>query len=315
MVSVPEGETDWIATAFASITAIQPLFVSRASQVGLSRSEQQALLGWQGWISRRWQDYVKDVGPPQDYPGELPWQVGLQVGPEPRLQQLRRWAHTAKRSRWPLLRNVVAESIRCSLEPQELDQLPLPSDHATLFELICMVRIVNAVEDQPSFIRWLDASVNNNSVRLSNLIFHTQYHLQRQEVLVTYEFDHGLRESIRRYGLSVPQIVDGLLLFDRPRCGFSAVLVESKSGGQHPDASFYQLKCYRAALKRKISGRFLVWGITESMPTNAYHGLVGEERDIDGDLWVFCSADQILETLRSLGLADAANCTPGCQRD
>jgi hypothetical protein len=148
--------------------------------------------------------------------------------------------------------------------------------------------------------------VDNNSVRLSNLTLHFQYYLQRQDALATYEFDHGLRESILRYSLSVPQVVDGLFLFDRPRCGFSAAIVESKSGSQEPDASFYQLKCYRAALKKKITGRFLVWGITESTPTTAGNEKpIRHECELDGDLWIFCSADQILQNLRSLGLANA----------
>ena len=57
------------------------------------------------------------------------------------VDQLRQWAHVTRRSRWPLLRDVVAETLRTVFEPDALDHVPLPTDHATLFELLCLVRI------------------------------------------------------------------------------------------------------------------------------------------------------------------------------
>jgi len=64
-VAAPEGETDWVATAFASATASRRVFVSRASHAGLGDLERQALLGWLEWITRCWLDYTAELGPPE----------------------------------------------------------------------------------------------------------------------------------------------------------------------------------------------------------------------------------------------------------
>jgi hypothetical protein len=153
-VQAPEGDVDWVATAFVSAISGSPEYVCKTSKVGLSSEEQGALDGWLLWLGRLWAGYVKEVNPPPGAPQFVPWEV-IETAP-PALRQLQRWAYVAKRSRWPLLRNVVAETLRCVFEPQVLDAVPLPSDHATLFELVCIVRILQALEPAPTEIRWID---------------------------------------------------------------------------------------------------------------------------------------------------------------
>lgn len=301
-VAAPEGETDWVATAFASATASRRVFVSRASHAGLGDLERQALLGWLEWITRCWLDYTAELGPPEGSSAELPWDTNCRDLSWFEPAQLKRWAHAAKRSRWPLLRTVVAESLRCVLEPQDIDQLPLPSDPPTLFELVCMVRILRFFDAEPSFIRWIDAA-RGNKVRLPGLTYRTQHTLSRDHVLSTYEFDHGLRDAFASAGIRAPARVDGWLTFDEPRAGFHGILVEAKSGTQGPEAAVYQLKAYRAALQQQLMARLVVWGVTESefeSPATTPHRF-SPSADAQ-DHWVFSSASEIPLVLASAGL-------------
>lgn len=301
-VGAPEGETDWVATAFHSLTSPRPVYVSRASSTGLKEEEHQALVQWLGWIHRRWAAYVGAVGVPEGSQTQLPWRPlpeALQEEPDSRL--LKRWAHTAKRSRWPLLRNVVAESLRCAIEPQELDQLPLPTDRAQLFELLCMVRILDAVTGTPEHVRWIDHRVNKNTVELPDVRYHYQYSLGQARVLATAEFDGGLREAVKGYDVAIPERADGWLEFRETRNEFRGILVEAKSGAQAPDATLHQLKCYRAALSDQpdSAGRLLVWGIVEE-PWSKKQDCAGPAGTFDPplsesptDLWIFSTANEI----------------------
>lgn len=292
-VVAPEGETDWVATAAASLTAHEPVFVSKAARSGLDQGEQQALLGWLGWIAACWTDHVSRVGAPDGIARSLPWKVAGTSAIAS--QQLRRWAHVARRSRWPLLRKVVAESLRCELEPQELDRIPLPSDRTKLFELVCMVRTLRALYGNPETLRWLD-SENGNQVQLPGVTYHYQFSLAKEDVLTTSEYSPGLRAAMRHHRTRVPRDVDGLLVFDQLWRGFKAVLIEAKSGTQSPDAAIYQLKAYRAALERSFPGRYLVWGIVEA--PHHWDGLSPADRS--GDVWVFSDASRIPEVLQLL---------------
>lgn len=302
-LTAPEGQTDWVASAFATATSNRPMFVSKASSAGLAESERRALLGWQSWITQQWSEFTSAVGVPVGCNPLLPWQAGPVRPRTFDARQLRRWAHTAKRSRWPLLRNVVAESLRCVLEPQELHQLPLPTDSNVLFELLCMVRILDALEGAPTSVRWLDPE-NDNTVRLPGLRYHFQYNLDRGQVLRTDEFANGLREAMARHRVRVHQRIDGWLVFDEPRAGFDGVLVEAKSGDyQKPHDTIYQLKAYRAALKTRSRQRLLIWGITKAPvelrePLPVAPSTAAEPTDH----WVFSSAEDIADVLASLGL-------------
>jgi len=305
-VDIPEGETDWLASAFRSVTSNRSVYVCRASRPGLDDKERIALMGWLEWVRVNWAEYVTHVTPPAGVSAELPWgedDLGISM-PDPRL--IRRWAHTAKRSRWPLLRTVVAESFRCTFEPQELLKLPLPDDHATLFELVCMVRILGALEPTPDHIRWLDLENSRNRLEVAELSYAFQHHIPAETVLATSEFDYGLRNAMLRQNVRVPQRADGWLEFKEPRNGFKGILIEAKSGSQSFDATLLQLKCYRAALKRLVPGRFIVWGIVEQVDPNSENAAINvptlSTPDTDTDQWVFSSADQIGPVLQRFGL-------------
>ncbi len=61
----------------------------------------------------------------------------------------------ARRSRWPLLREVVAETFRAAVEPESIDRLPLPSGRDALFELLCAVRILDSLAGPSQQLRIL----------------------------------------------------------------------------------------------------------------------------------------------------------------
>jgi hypothetical protein len=183
-----------------------------------------------------WSEYVAEVGPPAGVAPGLPW-LPTDRGCTMDLWQARRWAHTAKRSRWPLMRNVVAESLRCLFEPQELDRVPLPDDPEDLFELVCMVRILKALEGEADLLRWLDRT-SGNRVDLSGLSYSYQKSLLRNVVLGTPEFLPEARLAIERHRVGVPQRIDGWVKFAEPRRGFHGILVEAKSGSQSFEAGY-----------------------------------------------------------------------------
>ena len=310
VTDLPEGETDWVGSAFREVTERQPSYINKASRAGLGEQEQKALKGWLAWVEREWTAYVASLGPPLGVVPELPWSMHLSPRP-PDLGQLRRWAHVARRSRWPLMRHVVAESIRCILEPQELDQIPLPSDPPSLFELLCMVRILKVMGNESSLIRWLDADIDNY-VDLPGLRYFYQKSFPREVMLGTHEFLPEVREAIVRHDAGVPGRADGLLQFETPRLGFSAVLVEAKSGNQAFDATIYQLKSYQAALAKTSSSRILVWGIVEKEPDSYQNTPMSKrlkalrqafESTNQGDFWMFSTANEIKSILDALGFS------------
>jgi len=178
--------------------------------------------------------------------------------------ELAQWAHCARRSRWPLLRTIVAESLRCVLEPQVLDALPLPTQESTLFELVCMIHMLRALSPRPTVIRWLQADLKpGNTVELPGMSYRYQYSIERKKMLDTDVFAGPLAAAMDRHGARCPQDVDGWLVFEKPLRGFHGVLVEAKSGEQESSAAIYQLRCYRAALRPTAPGPMIVWGINE----------------------------------------------------
>ena len=299
----PEGEVDWLATAFESATARQATYVCRTSQLGLSADEGAALLGWQGWISARWRGYSDSLGLPPGAPENLAWAPAKAT---PDLRQLKRWAFVSRKSRWPVLRSVVAETLRAVFEPQFVDRLPLPSDPATLFELVCLVRILRALEPTPSRIRWLDLVVGQNEIRVPGIRCSYQHSIPRDTMLRTSEFDGGLREGVIRHQVRLPARIDGLFQFEHTRAGFAGILLEAKSGSQDPDAAIFQLKCYRAALRENLPRPLIIWGIVEKQMEGA--GQIVTRDDGTGDIWIFSSADRIGEIAGSLvgGVPDPA---------
>lgn len=253
---------DWLATAHQSFLSGVPEYICRTSRIGLDTDEAQALQGWRDWIAHRWRAYVEELGPPRGISAEAPWSMRSEWTPD--IRQIRRWAFTARRSRWPLLRNVVAESLRAVLEEQEVDRLPLPEEHAVLFELVCIVRVLRTLHPEPRAIRWLDRRASRNSIQVGDVSCRYQLPLQRSQVLGTSVFAPETRAAIERQSLRVPKYVDGLFRFREPRNGFVGVLMECKSGAQGPAAAIYQLQAYREALRPKLPGPLLIIGVVEN---------------------------------------------------
>jgi hypothetical protein len=281
-VDAPEGETDWVASGFASLSRARPAFVSRASASGLHAGERAALLGWAGWIRTLWSEFTAVLGTREGARGE-PFEPPRAM-PDPDSRAMRRWAHAAKRSRWPLLRSVVAESLRAATEPVRIDRLPLPTDRAILLELVSLVKVVDHLAPSEAALRWLDLDAGSNTVRVRGLTYRFQEPLSREEVLDTQEYDHGLRETLSTVTSRLPKYIDGWLRFDAPRSGFDGILVEAKSGSQGLDAALYQLKVYRAALRARGVGRLLVLGVIESLDDEVVEPASTEA---EGDVWVF----------------------------
>jgi hypothetical protein len=116
--------------------------------------------------------------------------------------------------------------------------MPLPSDSATLFELLCMIRILKVLEGRPAIVRWLNAD-SGNRVDLSSVRYFYQKYFPREVILSTSEFPVQVRQAVDRHPASLPGRADGLIQLAKPRVGFNAILVEAKSGGQSFDAAIY----------------------------------------------------------------------------
>jgi hypothetical protein len=290
----PDGVVDWGYTIARGPRQVHSEFVVRSSGIGLDEDEMAALRGWARWISNEWLEYGHNVG----VEGHLDWRgFPLDEASFVTPDRLRRWAHTARRSRWPLLRGVVAESLRPVLEPEELDRIPLPSERDVLFELLCLIRIAKCVSPAPKELRWLNAETADNTIRLDGTTCFYQQSLDRDAVLSTREYAGSLASAVQTFDVSIPKRVDLAFDFDTTRCGFDGVIVEAKSGTQGYDKTIPQLRTYRAARSRRDGSRYIVWGIVEDPGAcDATCELVAAlMKDIPegDDLWLFSSANAI----------------------
>lgn len=309
----PAAETDWPRTALLQPLEPSPRFVVRSSSSGLTEGERQALSGWRGYTTQTWREYLSQLDEDRDAePRRLPWDRG-ESGEEITERQLHRWAHAARRSRWPFLREVVAETLRAALEPVSLDQLPLPSAPAALFELLCIVRMLEALgEDSFAPRLWIN---REHDRFISNIAF-PGFVCRHQGWLG----DGGLSDdvlgspcirAIERHGVILPRLCDVLVTFSEPCAGFHGILVEAKSGDQSFADTVHQLKAYLSALRKSgmADGPFLVWGVVEGggNRTKPFDADVlrdaANERGEREDLWLFTSEDEIGMALTALGLA------------
>jgi hypothetical protein len=299
----PEGDVDWGGTLSLGPRWPEPEFALKSSGLGIGEMERDAVIGWASWLCAEWVAYGKSVRLPVVQGWELlaAWSAHLTGSSHapPSREALTRWAHLARRSRWPLLRNVVAETLRPALEPQDLDSLPLPRDRAALFELLCLVRLVRALVPRPRAIRWFD-SESGNTAFVDGLTLHYQGSLDRDRVLACSEFPPALRESMRICGVPLPLRPDGRITFDTPRGGFGGLIIEAKSGSQNLRSPLLQMKVYRASIVRRTPDeRYLVWGIVEQLKRaplgdNEIEALRQvTERNADEDGWIFSGADEV----------------------
>ena len=297
----PDGVVDWGQTLARGPNRFRPEYVLSSSGVGLNEQERAALRGWARWIGDEWSAYTRVVATEQHVRwGSL---ADDRDGPVT-VERLRRWAHTARRSRWPFLREVVADSIRPVLEPTELDRIPLPSDRSHLFELLCLVRIARSVAPPPRELRWLDKESSDNIVRLTGVTCHYQQSLKRDVVLATPDYAGALAKAIDAFDVGIPQYVDLAFDFDEPRAGFNGLIVEAKSGNQQYRHAVAQLRTYRAARPRPPGSRYLVWGIVEGpedqeVASDQLARALASSDDAE-DLWLFSSADDVGRVMRAV---------------
>jgi hypothetical protein len=288
-----DGVVDWGQTLARGPGWGGQEYVVRSSGIGLDEAEHAALWGWMGWIAEEWDAYKNLV----DDEITVQWSHVTRDKRPFTHEQLRRWAHTARRSRWPLLRSVVAESLRPTLEPEEIDRLPLPNDRAKLFELLCLVRIANCVAPPPSELRWLNPDIDNNRIALQGVCIHYQQSLQRDSVLATSEYAGPLALAVRFFNLRIPKYIDLAFDFEKVSAGFDGLIVEAKSGSQQYTETVAQLRTYRLARPRRPGSRYIIWGIVEKPdqpdPTASDLRRMLADSDNTNDLWVFSSADGI----------------------
>jgi hypothetical protein len=305
MASTPEGEVDWLATALTSAQTGVPEFVCRTTNVGLTEEEREALVGWLSWIASRWKEHVKVLGPPVGVPIGLPW-MARREEEQWRPRQLARWAHRARRSRWPLLRNIVAESLRAILEPQSVANLPITSDDAVLFELVCLVRVLGALDAKPDRIRWLDLESGQNIVSTPLLTCRYQHVFGRELVLKSGEFAPEVVAALERHDVGIPSRAD--IVVDLPSWSrYGHMVLEAKSGTQQYEAATFQLKCYRAALG-STPKPVVMWGVIEDEGSAGERlasvgaDIASEAGSATRDLWLFSSAKDIQSLCGSLQL-------------
>ena len=288
----PDGVVDWGQTLARGPHQLRPEYVVRSSGIGLDEEEHAALRGWVRWIANEWDEYTRSVG----IESRVEWRdFAIDVQGPFTVERLRRWAHTARRSRWPLLRGIVAESLRPVLEPEDLDRIPLPSDEAKLFELLCLVRVARCVAPPPSELRWLSMDIDDNRIKLDGVNVYYQQSLHREVVLATYE--GSLASAVESFGVGIPRLVDLAFDFETKRAGFDGIIIEAKSGNQEYDKTVAQLRTYRAARPRGPCGRYLIWGVVETPgqveATFEHLQRIFAAANKADDVWVFSSADAI----------------------
>ena len=304
----PAAETDWVRTALRRPRDPVLRFVVRASSSGLTDLEREALHGWRRYTADAWRGYTAELGVPAGAPETLPWQS--EEEPEPvSLRQLHRWAQAARRSRWPLLREVVAETFRAAAEPESIDRLPLPSGREAIFELRCVVRLLDVLHGPSGQIRLLGDGDDLAGIRLPGLTCLYQGWLGGER-LSDEELGAPCVSALERHGVVLPRRFDALVTFDKPRAGFHGILLEAKSGAQSFADTVHQLKAYRAALREQLPGPLLVWGVVEGGGdrTKAFDvGALREgaaERKEGQDLWLFTSEGEIRKALEGVGLVE-----------
>ena len=191
---------------------------------------------------------------------------------------------------------------------RSIDRLPLPAGRESVFELLCVVRLLDALHGPSGQIRLLGDGVDLTGIRLPRLTCLYQGWLGGER-LSDEELGAPCVSALERHGVVLPRRFDALVTSDKPRAGFHGILLESKSGAQSFADTVHQLKAYRAALREQLPGPLLVWGVVEGGGdrTKAFDAFALEEaameREEGEDLWLFTGEGEIAEALGSLCLA------------
>ena len=285
----PEGRVDWARTIQRRTGSGTGVYVCETSAIGLSDDERRAVLAWCAWISGLWHRYLDGVGA-----GERSATSGLErlAGHRGTLSDapaLRRWAHVLRRSRWPLLRTVMAETLRAALEPTVLDRLPLPSARETLFELACLVRSLSLLHPEPADIAWL-LPETSNQIRLPGITAAIERHVEARVLRDDTLEDRSLGAALHAFGVKLPSRSDVVLEFAPPQSGFDTLLIEAKSGEQSHSAAVHQLRTYARALLADGRKRILAVAVTEAAPPVTGAQLAWLARQVVGPsriVWAF----------------------------
>lgn len=302
----PDGVVDWSQTLARGLFQVPRQYMVRSSGIGLDENEYQALAGCLGWIRHEWKQYAEYL----DKQSDIEWPDFARTAEPP--FPLQRWAHVAKRSRWPLLRGIVAESLLPFIQDDKLNLVPLPLEREHLFELLCLVRVARCVAPPPRDIRWLFRKTDNeagnetaNQIKLEGVRICYQEKLDPKAVRETYK-EAGLKCALEKFNVGVHDRTDIAFEFDQPRADFDGIIIEAKSGEQGYKRAVDQLRVYQAARPRKRGGsRYLIWGIIEKENDESPNRLeewfakVDKERDV----WVFSSAHDIPKVLTASGLS------------
>jgi hypothetical protein len=154
------------------------------------------------------------------------------------------------------------------------------------------------LEPAPREIRWIDRDAGQNRIVTGRVTVDFQFNLERRDVLGGLPFDQASAEGVRRFGVRVPQQIDALFRFEKPRNGFSGILLEAKSGSQEPYAALFQLLCYTNALSRGGLGPLLVLGVTETDAKEPQKDYSVPQGKFDGShYWAFPSLSTLEGTL------------------
>lgn len=312
VVDAPEGQVDWPQTFLRAPVAIgRREYVCRSSGVGLSEAERDALFVWICWIAWNWRDWCKKWDMPHaDKLERLESLAAIRPNTAPPSHRsLVRAAHASRRSRWPMLRNVVADSLRAVLEPVEMARLPLPENHAVLLELVCTVRILRTLDPEPGAIRWF-ARETDNEIGTPAATASIQYTLSKERVIQSGLFPPAFEDAIRACDLSVPNRTDIVVVLRTPRRGVRRIVVEVKSGAQEAHAALYQLLVYSQAIERTDDERLFSWAIIESLDKKDGSAHVATTcnalRHGDDDVVAFTGPGSITRIVRALCMEPAS---------
>lgn len=313
IVDRPEGRVDWERTLALGPPAYPREYVTTTSGVGLRDDERTALLGWAGWLLSLWVAWCKRVELPASQCSQsevlVAW-LGSQAGQvqrQPDDTMLTRWAFVARRSRWPLLREVVAPTLWAALHPeQEVDRVPLPGTRDVLFQLYAAVCVARVLRPSPRALRWLHrAEEASPGGRIDDGDLSLEYEVWLPEASVARAplFPPAAIAGLSRHGVAIPRRVDVLLSLRDPTSRFQAILIEVKSGLRSPDECIFQLLAYRQALAERYPGRVLVWGMGESIAWRCREemldGLAHAAAGAD-DVWVFSTPEEAGRILGAL---------------
>jgi hypothetical protein len=204
------------------------------------------------------------------------------------------WLRTALRSRWPLLRNVVAETLKCFEQDETLAKVPLPKGKEQVFELLGMVRLIKVFQPAPPFLQWMNKQ-SGQALRFDEGTFDCHTSWERDAVVQAAYQDEGLPSAMKQFNLRVHCRPDLLCRFTPAKKGFAGMIVEFKSGNQGFSDALHQLRMYRETRKAQDSGRLILWGMVEQEAgiTEQRRAWLRERVEGSEDIWIFTGPDMV----------------------